>query len=510
MADSFDRRSVLGGATALAAASLAQPVLAQAELETVSVSIDTRQVTGPLSHVWAESAGSDRAAITMRESWRHDLDRWRNEVGLKRVRFHGILNDELGVYAPSILTRGKAIPNFRDVFEVYDGLIDRGMSPYVELSFMPKALASGATTFGFYNGNITPPKSVADWGAFIGVFVRALASRYGIGAVRDWPFEVWNEPDLPFFWTGSQQQYFDMYKATAVAIKSVDPQIKVGGPATSGGKWVAEFAAYCAENNAPVDFFATHAYAGGNQQHLYGPGQSYSVNQVIPDTVAKVRGQIEASRFAGRPLWLSEWSSDSPAMIAHVIKECLPKLQGMSHWVLSGTYEELGVADYILKEGDAGWAAMVRGIARPSFNTYKLLHALGNQRLAAEGPALVSRGRNGKLAALVWNLAEAQQAAGIPGATATRKVVGSAKRLDIAFAGVKPGSRAQVRFVDQERGSPMPAWRRMGSPQYPSEAQLAELRRAAEVAPPVTMRLGESGRLSLDLPPEGVALVEIG
>lgn len=505
----LNRREVIGSAAVLAGVSLAHPVLAQ-NPERVAVRIDTRQVTGPLPHVWEECAGSDRAAITMRESWRRDLDRWRSEVGLKRVRFHGILNDELGVYAASILSRGKATPNFRNVFEVYDGLVDRGVAPYVELDFMPKALASGTAAFGFYNGNVTPPKSTDDWAAFISTFVRALVARYGLTAVRQWPFEVWNEPDLPFFWAGTQQQYFELYKATAVAIKSVDPQLIVGGPATSGGKWVSEFAAYCSQNNAPVDFFASHAYAGGNQEALYGKGASFSVNQVIPDTVKKVRGQVEASAFAGKPLWLSEWSSDSPAMIAHVIKECLPHLHAMSHWVLSGSYEELGVADYILKEGDAGWAAMVRGIARPSFNTYKLLHMLGDQQLAGDGPVLATRRADGTLAALVWNLAEAQQAAGIPGSTATRKVTGTAKRLDIAFAGQRPGTRAWVRFVDQDRGSPMPAWRRMGSPQYPSEVQLAELRRAADIAPPVAMRLGADGTISLELPPEGVALVELG
>lgn len=505
----MDRRDFIRASGALAAASLARPALAQGALERVPVSIDTRQVIGPLPHVWEECAGSDRAAITMRESWRHDLDRWRSEIGLKRVRFHGILNDELGVYAPSILTRGKAVPNFRDVFEVYDGLVARGVSPYVELSFMPKALASGTASFGFYNGNITPPRSNDDWGAFITTFVRALADRYGIAAVRQWPFEVWNEPNLPFFWTGTQQQYFDLYKATAVAIKSVDPAIQVGGPATSATQWIGDFAAWCAQNNAPVDFFATHSYAGDKQAAIFGPGVTLPQNDVIPRAIAQARKTIEASAFAGRPLWLSEWSSDSPAMIAHVVAGCLPHLQAMSHWVLSGTYEELGVPDYILKEGDNGWATLIRGIARPNFNTYKLLHALGPQRLAGEGPVLASRRVDGKVAALVWNLAEAEQAAGIPGATAMRKVTGSAKRLDVAFVGRRSGTPARVRFVDQQRGSPMPSWRRMGSPQYPSEAQLAELRRASEISPPAVMALGAGGTLALDLPPEGVALVEL-
>ncbi len=504
------RRTFIGhSAAALTATALSRQALAAEPLERVSVVVQTREMIGPLPHVWAESAGSDRAAITMRESWRGDLDRWIKEAGLKRVRFHGILNDELGVYAPSIQNRGKATPNFRNVFEVYDGLVARGVSPFVEVSFMPKALASGVTEFGFYKANITPPKSLSDWGDFVTTFARALADRYGISTVRDWPFEIWNEPDLGFFWTGTQQDYFDLYKAAAVAIKSVDPAIKVGGPATSGGKWIKEFTSYCSTSNSPLDFIATHAYAGGNQQEFYGKGVSYSINQVIPDNVARARSLIDASAFKGMPLWLSEWSSDSPAMIAHTIEKCLPMVRGMSQWVMSGSYEELGVSDYLLKEGDMGWSTMVRGIARPSFNTYKLMHALGHERLAAQGPVLASRRDGRTVAALVWNLAEAQQPAGIPGAGADRKVVGSAKTLDIRFAGARPGAKARVWFVDQDRGSPMPAWREMGSPRLPALAQIDRLRRAADIAPATTLRLDGTGSLSLTLPPEGVALIEL-
>jgi xylan 1,4-beta-xylosidase len=322
-------------------------------------------------------------------------------------------------------------------------------------------------------------------------------------------FEVWNEPDLAFFWTGKQQDYFDLYKATAVAIKSVDPMIAVGGPATSGGKWIGDFTAYCASSNAPLDFISTHAYAGGKHEELYGKDATFSVNQVIPDTVRKVRETIDASAYKGKPIWLSEWSSDSPAMIAHVVSQCLPMVQAMSHWVLSGTYEELGVADYIIKEGDMGWATMVDGIARPSFNTYKLMHRLGSEQLVSDGPALAARGSNGKAAALVWNLAEAKQPAGIPGSTSVRTVTGATKRLDVHFAGARPGQQALVRFVDQRNGSPMPAWRAMGSPPSPTPAQLAKLRAAAEIAPPVLHRLDTAATVSLVLPPEGVALIEL-
>ena len=507
----MDRRDFLrvSAQGAAAAAALGGRAASAQGVEAVPVRIDTRQASGPLAHVWSECAGSDRAAISLRESWREDLDLWRRDVGLKRVRFHGIFNDELGVFAPSILHGNPKEPNFRNVFEVYDGLVARGVAPFVELSFMPAKLASADRTFGFYKGNVSPPASMDAWAGFITHFVTALIARYGLAQVRTWPFEVWNEPNLGAFWAGTQAQYFEMYKATAVAIKAVDNQLQVGGPSTSSVAWIGEFLAYCAANNAPLDFVATHCYAGDRQAPIFGAAAAALPQyDVIPAAVAMTRRTIEASAYAGQPLWLSEWASDSPAMIAHVVAGCLPHLQAMSHWALSGSYEELGVTDHLLKEGDNGYPAIYRGIARANFNTYRLLHKLGNERLAAQGPALASRRAGGGMAALVWNLADVTQPAGLPEATNVRKVTGSERRLDVSFAGARPGAKAMVSFVDQTRGSPMPAWRAMGSPPLPTLAQIAALRQASQVAPSVAMRLDAKAGLSLVLPPEGVALIE--
>jgi xylan 1,4-beta-xylosidase len=506
----MDRRYFLAGsALSLAAARLARAEAgASSEQPVVPVTIDTRTVTGVLAHVWEESAGSDRAAITLRESWRQDLARGHAEAGIKRIRFHGIFNDELDVYAQSIISRGHDQPNFLNIDQVYDGLLEHGVSPYVELSFMPKRLASGTRSFGFYAGNITPPASSAAWATFIRAFVVHLVERYGLPAVRTWPFEVWNEPNLPFFWSGSQQQYFELYKATAVAIKSVDESLQVGGPATAAAEWLPELAEWCAANSAPLDFFATHVYAGDRQDKLFGATERHAQPDVIPAAMQRARAQIEASAFRGRPLWLSEWSCDSPAMIAHIIAGCLPHVQAMSHWVLSGTYEELGVADFILKEGDNGFSMLTHGIAKPAFNTYILLHALGTQRLRAEGPVLATR-RDRGVAALVWNLAEVEQPSGIPGQNRTRVVKGAARRFQVEFAGARASQAVRVRFVDQQRASPFPAWRALGSPQYLSTAQIALLRERAAIAPAVTMPLDRARRVLLDLPAEGVALVEL-
>lgn len=504
----FDRRTFMASSAAAAAALTATRVQgAGPAIETVRV--DARAVTGALPHVWEECVGSDRAAITLREEWREDLRLGVADAGFKRVRFHGIFNDELGVFGRSILEmRRNGGPNWLNIYRVYDGLLENGVSPLVELSFMPGQLASGKTEFGFYRGNITPPKSDEEFAQFIKSFTAAMIDRYGLDAVRSWPFEVWNEPNLTFFWTADKQRYFEMYKAAATAIKSVDSQIKVGGPATSKTAWIGDFGQWCAANNAPVDFFGTHVYAGDNQKEVFGDGRERTINEVIPEALANARRTIDSGPFAGKPMWLTEWSSDSPAMIAHTIASSMEHCAGMSQWVLSGVYEELGVDDYVLKEGSMGWTMLSDGIAKPAFNAYRLLHRLGTQRLSAQGPVLASRTKEGKVSLLVWNLATVPQPGGIPGMTADRKVQGEAKRLAITLDGVKGGKSVDVTYVDWERGSPMPAWRAMGSPQYPSREQVKQLRKASL---PVTerRRVARDGTLTLDLPPEGLALIEL-
>lgn len=502
-----DRRTFLKGSASILAAA-AWP--AHAQDSAVPVTIDALQAIGPLPHVWEECAGSDRAAITLRESWRLDLERWHKEAGLKRVRFHGIFNDELGVYAPSILNRGKAALNFQNIDQVYDGLLARGVSPFVELSFMPKQLASATRQFGFYGANISPPTSNEAWASFVEAFFTHLIDRYGLETVKAWPIEVWNEPNLPFFWSGTQQQYFDFYKATAVAIKSIDAGLQVGGPSTARAQWLPELADYCAQNNAPIDFFSTHVYAGDDKKVLFGDGVNYPAADVIPEAMRRARASIDASAFGGRPLWLTEWSSDSPAMIAHIITGCLPYCHAMSPWALSGTFEELGVADYILKEGSGGWGMMIQGVALPSFNTYKLLRALGPERVMAEGPALASRRADHSVAALVWNLAQIAQPSGIPDQSHVRSVDGETKKFKIEFVGARPGQRVHIRYVDQVRGSPLPAWRDMGSPQYLKPEQVSLLRQRANIGSPETRALDAARQLLIELPPEGVALIELG
>lgn len=56
---------------------------------------------------------------------------------------------------------------FLNIDQVYDYIISLGMFPFVKLSFMPSAIASGNDTVFKYKGNITPPKNIKAWNTLI-------------------------------------------------------------------------------------------------------------------------------------------------------------------------------------------------------------------------------------------------------------------------------------------------------------------------------------------------------
>src|SRR4029077_12504104 len=222
---------------ALSWAALAQPAAGTPEV----LVIDAAAAAHPFPHFWEHMFGSARTSLSMRESYRQDLRRVKQVTDVKYIRFHAIFLDEMGVYDED--STGRAIYNFSYVDQVYDGLLQNGVRPFVELSFMPKKLAARDALHAFwYKQNVSPPKDYAKWDSLITAFTEHLVERYGIAEVSQWYFEVWNEPNLDF-WVGDPKQstYWELYDHTARAVKAVSARLRVGGPATAQGAWADAF-----------------------------------------------------------------------------------------------------------------------------------------------------------------------------------------------------------------------------------------------------------------------------
>src|SRR5712691_11809904 len=167
---------------------LAQQVAQSAASETII--IDAAALGHPLSHFWEQIFGSERGIVTLRDSYRRDLREVKGVTDFQYVRFHAIFHDEVGLYDED--KQGAPVYNFSYVDQIYDGLLQNGVRPFVELSFMPKKLAAAQVLHSFwYQPVVSPPRDWTKWRDLVSHFAQHLVDRYGIEEVSHWYFEVW-------------------------------------------------------------------------------------------------------------------------------------------------------------------------------------------------------------------------------------------------------------------------------------------------------------------------------
>ena len=469
------------------------------------IRIDLSAPTTPFPHFWEQMFGSGRANLTLRDSYRRDLDWTREITGLKYVRFHAIFHDENGVYDED--AQGNPVYNFSYVDQIYDGLLAHGVKPFIELGFMPKKLAATPVLHAFwYKPSPAPPKDYAKWDALITAFTKHLVDRYGLDEVSQWYLEVWNEPNIDF-WAGEPKQatYFELYDHTARAVKAVSPRLRVGGPATAQAAWAEPFIKHVVQANVPADFVSTHVYANDTSKDVFGTNESIPRDQMVCRAVKNVHDQIKASARPNLPLIWSEYNAsymNEPEItdqvfmapwLADTIRQCDGLVDVMSYWTFSDVFEEQGVVKQPFYGGFGIIAA--GGLPKPAFNAFKILHRLGDRRLAASSNAVLATMKDDTPVLATWNLV-------LPGAT------GAPKSVTFQFSGLSGNRTALIYRVDATHGSLLSAYQQMGSPQYPNRSQILTLQRAAALPSP-ERRVIIDNQLSLDLPAQSLAIVEV-
>ncbi|MEP7319503.1 MAG: hypothetical protein ABI921_12205 [Panacibacter sp.] len=228
------------------------------QAQTRTINVDISNVQGKLNTFFSECVGTGRANEGLRADWQRQLRYAKQQLGFRYIRMHGLLHDDMGVYFED--KNGNPICNWQYIDELYDFLLSIHVRPFVEFGFMPKALASRDKTVFWWKGNITPPKDYDRWANLIKTLVQHWKERYGEDEVKHWYFEVRNEPNLSFFWSGTKAEYFHLYDVSARAIKSVSNNYRVGGPATAEHAWIPELIDYCVKDKLPIDFASTHTY----------------------------------------------------------------------------------------------------------------------------------------------------------------------------------------------------------------------------------------------------------
>lgn len=489
------------------------------------IQVDVGAPTKPRDRMSQMSIGSDFPGTLIRDDSLAQLRTAQRELRFRYIRFHHIFADELGTYRE---VNGKPVYDWRRIDHLYDQLLAMKLKPFVELGFTPDAMKQSDQTIFYWKGNTSHPQP-EKWVALVDAFVRHLIDRYGRDEVRSWYFEFWNEPNLDGFWEKADQKaYFDYYARTARTIKTIDPELRVGGPSTAGAAWVPEFLAYAEQARVPVDFVTTHTY-GVEGGFLDEKGEGDNKLSRDPDAVVKdvrkVRAEVDAAPGKkGLPLFFTEWSTSynprdpihddyfGAAYILSKLRRTEGLVQGMSYWTYSDLFEEPGPQK---RPFDGGFGLMTpQGIRKATWFAYKYLADLGDRELSTPDAQSIVTLKGDTVQVLAWrDVLPEQPVSNRPFFTKVREPAKAAP-IDLRIAGLKPGTyRVSTRRTGFRRNDAYTAYLEMGRPEKLTPAQLGKLRAAATDTPEdgiLRVSADGVGRLNLPMRDHDVVMVEIG
>jgi len=531
-------------------------LLAMAPIFSQEVTIDTNQKGEKFEHFWSKSVGAGRANEALRAGWLNQMEKVQEECGFETVRFHGLFHDDM---FPIIEVNGEEVYNWQYIDDVFDSLLDLNVRPFVELAYFPKSIAAEDThTVFWWKANTTPgPDYLEKWYNLIEAFTQHVVNRYGIDEVRSWYFEVWNEPNLSrAFWDGTKSQYFALYKASVEAVRSVDSQLKVGGPSTSNyvaddryegerentagftktftaenindlqwkGVWIEDFLKYCEKEKLPVDFISTHPYPTDYPlDPRTGKGKDFS--RFVHSTVIDIKWLnkvIANSAYPNAEIHLTEWNTspnsrdamhDFLPPAAYIVRtnlECIGLTNSLAFWTFTDIFEEKGGGHSIFHGGFG--MINYQGLVKPSYHAYRMLHHLGDEKLFKNDYLFVSRkSGNAKVVALAYNYPEDHYNA-VP--ASIKKIDkyerGSTRKLKMELTALKPGTQFKIETLDKDHGNIYNYWETMGKPEPPTREQIKVMKEFAENLKTEIITADEKGIIKIDrtLSPWSLVLIE--
>lgn len=529
------------------------------------------QVTGELRPIW-NYFGYDEAGTTLTREGRHLLDEV-NKLSDEpiRIRVHHLLTSGDGTLAlkwssTNVYTEdesGNAVYDWTRLDAIMDVLTQPGIEPFVQASFMPQALSSqpepytptlvktGLPRDMVEGGAFYPPKDYKKWEALIQAWARHCAERYGVERASSWLWEVWNEPESPY-WRGTTEEFFRLYDHFTAAVKRALPEARVGGPHVTDPGWkngdafMQAFLEHCRSGRnaatggvgAPLDFIAFHA-KGTTRLDEQGRVEMHLRNHLKTiDTYGRIIAKFP--EFARLPIYLGESDPEGcagcPATLdperdyrrtsqfaAYTAASFLRKQE-----LLARTGGDLrGAVSWAFTFADQPWfnglrALTTNEVALPVFNTFKLFARLAPQRVAVDAPAMLP------VDAIIADSVRGEPDLGAVGSVGEERATVLLWNYHDVAGGYEHRREVEVRIeglpvrsknvmcneyaIDETAGNAYTAWVAMGSPQQPTSEQVAQLHAAAEMKPVRrTLAVDEDGvaQLEVTLPRQSVTLLEI-
>jgi xylan 1,4-beta-xylosidase len=528
----------------------------------VWIQVDASRSKGVFRPIWRFFGADEPNYATMKHGRKLIAELGRLRPGSVYFRAHNLLTSgdgtpalkwgSTGAYAED--AQGKPIYNWRIVDQIFDTYLERGVRPYVQIGFMPRALSvkpepyqhqwsPSARYNEIFTGWAYPPKDYARWGELVYQWTRHCVERYGRAEVEAWYFETWNEPNIGY-WQGTPEEFQKLHDFAIDGVRRALPTARVGGPdaAGSGGKWTRGFLEHCLRgtNHAtgkpgtPIDFISFHAKGApsfvdghvrmGIANQLRAINDGFRIVASFPELKAKpiVIGESDPDGCAAcqgpqlgyrNGTMYSSYTAASFARKYDLAERHGVKLDGAVTWAF-----EFEDQPYY-----AGFRVLAsNGIDLPVLNVFRMFSLMGGQRLEAQSTgdrgldAILERGvrdapdisalatRDGdRLAILAWHYHDDDLSG--PDAEVALEVTGLP-------AGTSYALLHHYR-IDQRYSNSFEAWKRMGSPQRPSAEQYAELEGAGQLAlleSPAWIR-HDGGKLTVrfSLPRQAVSLLRL-
>ena len=484
--------------------------------------------TTPFRHTWEGVVNVDQFRWLVRGDLQEQLALARKELGARHVRAVGMFDDELRVFRPSpesFMGYASKEPrtNWQIVDYAIDSLLERGLNPMFTTSFVPSAMASGPVTVFTTQGHTSPPKDWKQWAAFVRESVQHAVDRYTLDVVRQWYFEVWNEPNLfGWFWGGTREDFFQLWRTTFHAIKSVDGRLRIGGPSTGRAEWVGELLDFGRTHDCVPDYLTPHIYnndstTGDALAPFAGPQEdrgSKSPNFSI-GVMRGVRALVDQLGFKGELHW-NEWGRsfhgidkrrEEPAEAAFIVRlldRVSQEADVFAYWCISDIYDQVG---YGREAFHGGYGLLsLQGLRKPAYHAFALLARLGTARVSVppggsddlQGAIVTTGPRAHHVLAYAYQHDDAPE-----------------RRSVEVTVDLPADAAAPTLFrIDGANNNVVAQWRDLGAPAYLSREQTAELRahNALQAQPAsAVMVTSAEGRATAHFTMEspGVALLEI-
>jgi xylan 1,4-beta-xylosidase len=505
-----------------------------------SIRIDAQKNGEQFDHYWSKMVGAGRANEGLRAGWLEQLQQVQENCGFQYVRFHGLFHDDM---FPVLIEKGKTVYNWQYIDDLFDRMLDLKVKPFVELAFLPTSMAAeNSKTVFWWKANITLAEdSFEKWHNLVKAFTQHCVDRYGIDEVLTWYFEVWNEPNLyPLFWDGTKSQYFKLYKQSAIAVKSIDQRLKVGGPSTSNfvpdtrfdgeitndkasdavfaaedinvldwhGVWIEDFLEYCDKENLPVDFVSCHPYPTDyafNPETGKGKGLTRYVQSVKED-LEWIKSTVKKSAFPDIEIHLTEWHTspssrdamhDRLPAAAYIVKsnlDCIGLTNSLALWTFTDIFEEKGGASSIFHGGFG--MINFQGLVKPSYHAYRMLHQLGDEKVYKDDYLFVSKdSKDGAITALGYNYPQ-EYVNAVPSGSNKREE-GTSKILDFTLTGLDPGAMFEIEILDKDHGNIHNFWESMGKPEPPTREEIKVMKAYANTMKTEFAKADKNGNLTI-------------